>query len=408
MHGIVIRIGTQFPDKVSWAKVSQEGGVTVNTGTLAEVAKVCEDRRVAVLVPGMDVLLSPVMVPGSNRKQVEQAVGYALEDHLATDVELLHFALGKKNEEGLYNVAVVASEKISSWVGPLREAGIEPHVMVPETLAVPYEQGSWSILLEGDSALVRTGKQSGYGVDVDNLRAAMAVQGKETGIDGDVQVIFYNCTTRGMDFVLPAGVTVKSDELRAKVADSDPLKLFVKCLDEKETINLLQGQFKRHAEWEKAWGQWRLPAILLGVVLVLYGGLLGGDYFGLRSESKRLSRAIEKVYKDTFPDATKIVNPRAQMEHKLNELRGTGVQEKGGFLGLLAKTGNGLVSTADYELRNLKHKDGILICNLQVKSLEVLDSLKTRLGKSGLNIDIKSATSKGGNVQARLQIREAR
>jgi general secretion pathway protein L len=404
MQSIVIRLGTQFPEKVSWAKVSQEGGVVVNTGTLADVAKVCEGRRVAVLVPGMDVLLSSVAVPGSHRKQIEQAVGYAFEDYLAADVEMLHFALGKKNEDGRYNIAVVADEKMSSWVEPLREAGIEPHVMVPETLAVPYEHGAWSILLEGDSAFVRTGKQSGYGVDVDNLSAVLTVQGKEAGADGDNQVVFYNCTTKGMDFVLPVGVTVKNDDLRAKVAECDPLQLFVKGFDGNETINLLQGRFKRHAEWERAWGEWGLPAILLAVVLALYGTLLGSDYLSLRSESKRLSNAIEKVYKDTFPDSKKIVNPRAQMEQKLSELRGNGIQEKGGFLELLSKTGNEMVDTADYDIRNLKYKDGILIYDLQVKSLEDLDSLKTRLGKSGLDVDIKSATSKGGNVQARLQV----
>lgn len=405
METIVIRLGEDFPKKVSWAKIGKEGGITVGVGGLTEAAKACQDRRIIVLTPPMDVLLSRVVVPGANRKQIEQAVCYALEDDLATDVETLHFALGNKNQDNTHNVAVVADEKMTFWLSELREAAIEPHVMVPETLGVPYEAGSLSVLLDKDFALVRTGLQSGYAIDYDNLSAALA--GDRDNLEGgSSQVIFYNCTQQGLDFVLPPGLTIKNDDLRAKAAESDPLKLFAKGVAAENQLNLLQGQFKRHAEWDRAWQQWKLPAILLAVMLVMNTTIFGTEYFSMRSESKKLTEEIEKVFKETFPGTKKIVNPRAQMEHKLDELRGKGVAEGGSFGSLLEKSGKEIVASKGYQLQGLKFKDGILIYELQVKDLEALDDLKVRLGSADLDVDIKSATSKGGSVEARLQIRE--
>jgi len=64
---------------------------------------------------------------------------------------------------------VVNHNKITDWLSRLNEAGASPDVLVPETLALPLSQGSWTILLDTEGALVRTGPQAGFAVDPPNL-----------------------------------------------------------------------------------------------------------------------------------------------------------------------------------------------------------------------------------------------
>ena len=49
-----------------------------------------------VLVPGTDVLLAEPDLPLKPGVKLQQLVPYALEEHLADDIDDLHFALGKR------------------------------------------------------------------------------------------------------------------------------------------------------------------------------------------------------------------------------------------------------------------------------------------------------------------------
>ena len=70
-----------------------EPGGEVVTGTLSQAAGEAAARRVVVLVPGSEVLLAEIRVPGTNRQKVLRAIPYALEEQVAEDVEALHLSL---------------------------------------------------------------------------------------------------------------------------------------------------------------------------------------------------------------------------------------------------------------------------------------------------------------------------
>src|SRR5262245_30462975 len=66
----------------------------VHSGLLEEAAPLAVGRRVVVLVPGTDVLLAEPVLPLNSSAKLAQVVPFALEEHLATDVDDLHFAVG--------------------------------------------------------------------------------------------------------------------------------------------------------------------------------------------------------------------------------------------------------------------------------------------------------------------------
>ncbi len=136
--------------------------------SLADAAGHGQGRQVIVLVPSEQVILTEVAVPTANRQRQRLAVPYLLEDLLVADVDQLHFALGSY-EDGKVAVAVVAHEQMRHWMEQLAKAGIQPKFMAPDVLALPLREEAWSVALTGDMATIRTGLQSGFSCDADNL-----------------------------------------------------------------------------------------------------------------------------------------------------------------------------------------------------------------------------------------------
>ena len=93
------------------------------SGPLALAAPRAAGRRVCVLVPGAEVLLAEPEVPVRAGAKVQQLVPYALEEHLAEDIDELHFAVGKRiGESARAPVAVVARAPIEAWLATHPEA----------------------------------------------------------------------------------------------------------------------------------------------------------------------------------------------------------------------------------------------------------------------------------------------
>ena len=161
-----------------WLMLDSEGVPqgSVHTGALADVAREASGQRIVVLVSGSDCLLTRVSIPGGSRQKLLRAVPYALEEQLSEEVENLHFAVGSTQEDGAWPVAVIGKSFMDSLTAELSEAGLDVQQVTPEALALPYNGGETSVLVENDVALVRTGSTSGFAVDSDNLGLLLAAR----------------------------------------------------------------------------------------------------------------------------------------------------------------------------------------------------------------------------------------
>ncbi|ADH86927.1 type II secretion system protein GspL [Desulfurivibrio alkaliphilus] len=411
MKKIIVRLDERAPAECVWRKFEADGAEVAGWGSLADLAALAAGYRLWVLIPGTEVLLTRVNLPPGNRKQLLAAIPYALEEFLADEVEDQHFAVGRPDENGALAVAVIARERLDYWLELCRQHGLAPAGMVPEMLAVPLagpdaagrEPGAAPrpslLLTAAGAALVRTGPQDGFVLDRDSL----AIMPGMPGIGNEAKLEFYH----------EEEAPELPEELAVLLAGShrvgDVFALLAETLKEKEALNLLQGDYRPQAHWEKHWRRWRLPGVLVLVLLLFYAGL------GLL-ENQRLSRYHEQlhdeiieVYRTTFPGAQRIVNPRAQMEHQLQTLRGAGGESSArGFLPLLADSGPVLSGAAGMQLRGLRYRAGELDLELTISDLQALDELKAALEERGLEVDIRTATTRDERVLARLQVREPR
>ena len=384
-------------ETASWVKLAAVGAVKAQgQGPLAEIDSAGE--RVIVLVPGEDVLLCQAEVPGQKRRLLAQAVPYTLEEQLIDDVEAQHFALGALNGNQV-KVAVVSHERMQQWLDLLQQAGIEANQIVVDVLTLPLPDNSWQLLQLKQRLLLRNGEQSGMALDADtaafNLKALLAAAGEDRPDSIHCQDFV------GAGLALPElGV-----ELVVEPASGLPLVLMAAEYKEQNGINLLQGQYSRRERISKYWRPWRVAAALLAgfVVVQFAGGII--EQQRLATEKAALLADIEQIYRQTFPEARKVVNAKLQMERALISLRDGGSSAGDSFAELLAQAGEQFNQSHSLNIQRLSYKNGQLDVALFIADLQQLDQLKQRLVKARLQVEIQSATAKGDRVEARLRIK---
>lgn len=375
-------------------------GHRVVRATGAEVAPEVGAARVVLLAPTEEVLLTEAALPGRNRQRLLQALPYALEEQLIDDVDQMHFVLGPSLGEGRYSTAVVHRGRLEQWLSLTQVGGIHLDAVIPDVLALPLAEGAWTVFLEAGRVLVRTGPYGGFAATPDTapMLLAHALGGAGDAVPGVIRV--YDAAGTGGDFLRPAAsqppleTLPYSGGLLGLAAESGAGR----------TLNLLQGEFSPRAQLSRRLRPWYATAALVAALLILQPAVFAYEHWQASQRSERLRQAIESTYREAFPEAQRIVNPRAQMEARLRELRARAGGTGGGFIDMLAVAGP-LLDGEGIHLRSLRYREGQLDVELEAADFQRLEGLKEQLSKAGLSIEIQSATSREDKVDGRLLIR---
>ncbi len=391
-------------ERIQCLQVDEQGSAAGQpvSAPLQEMAGLAQGKQVVVLVPAERLVLTRVAVPTSSRQRQLQAVPYLLEDLLAEDVEQLHFALGSYRK-GEVAVAVSAHEQMRRWLQRLAEAGIRAKSMLPDVLALPLEEGTWSVALADERALVRTGRETGFCCDTGNLSLLLGHALQQAGEAGPASLRLFDCREHpgeAVERLLPEGV-----EYRSEACERGILPLLAEGVHKGGSgpLNLLQGSYSQRERLSKLWRPWR-PVAALGLLLVVVQMAKAGvEYQRLKDEKELLARQVEQTFRQGFPDIKRIVNPKLQAERRLESMRGAG--GGAGFLTLLAEAGPVLKQVSGIQLRGLDYKGGKLVVGMQLKNLQQLDELEKKLKeKPELSVEVLSASSRDKHVEARIRI----
>ncbi len=403
LHALYIRLPAHPDAPAQWySPATPERREQAGEGELAHAARAALGlRHIVALMPSHEVLLTLTPMPTKQRQRLLKVVSYALEEQLVSDVETQHFALGAPTPAGKVAVAVVDKTRLQATLDLLAAAGIDPSVLTPEVLLVPWQPGTWSLLCNHSDAHIRTGMQCGLSVEIDHLTLVLEHALSQAGADKPRELQIYAPTD------VPATLRDFAAHHELPLVHhtcEDALRLYAHHYQPSAALNLLQGDYSRREQWSRLWQPLRASAALAAAVLVLGLGLRVFEGFALAREEAHLKQAVEDLYRQTFPGEQRIVNPRAQMERHLAVLQGAA--GRAGFLDLLAQTAPVLAQTPGTQLQNLRSQAGELEFDLTLKDLQALDQLKQRLaGQGGLSVDIVSASSQEGQVNGRLKIK---
>ncbi len=350
-----------------------------------------------VLVPSSDCLVTQVAIPSKQRRQQLKAIPFAVEEQLADDIDDIHFAIGKRHDDGHLPVIAVANDKMESWLQILHDAGISAKAMLPLSSLLEAPKDAWSIYQIADLFVIN---QNGSCWCAKADEAAMMLQLSIQQIEADnlPDVLFWS-TESTPGWLAGLGLQISEQSIQ------DSWQALLARFNS-QSLNLMQGAFEIHDDWRAGWSVWRKAAMFALVAILLKFSMMGFELYRLNAEKAFLKDDIAQIYHQVAPGARITAYPERQMRQLLKQKQGGGNQSSS-FLMMVAQVAEELSTIPSARPTNLNYDGnrGEIRLDLLVSNLPELDRLKESLVAKGLSVEVGGANAQGNKYTGRLIIR---
>lgn len=401
---LLIRLARVPGGNASWLIADSRGAQVgpPQEGPLSFAAPRAAGRRVCLLVPGTDVLLSEPEVPVKAGARLAQLVPYALEEHLADDIEKLHFAIGKRaGDSPRAPVAVVARSLLQEWLATLRAAGLEPAAIYADSDLLPQNPGQAVALLEEDAVVVRP--PGGTPVTLPAAALGEALQIAQAGAEGGGRglILYTGAAEWQQHSAQVEAARAKFDGIKVQLLTGGPLALFAQQLSSVNPINLLQGSFEPTSTQAAGLRAWRVAAMLLAALVGLHVVGKVWQLHVLHDREHQVDASIRDTFHTAMPGVQSTTDARHRMEQRLVRTRGAGQ----GLLAALQALAQARDAAPGTSVQALTFRDGTLDLKLSVRDAASLDHVSQTLHNNGWQANLTGGGSAGGAYEGRIQMR---
>jgi general secretion pathway protein L len=409
---LLLRLPPSGGTETEWQSVDDDGNPTGprQRGTLELASPIAATHRVVALVPATQVLLAePDLPPGSGVK-LARAVPFALEEQLTEDIDELYFAIGRRSASGKTPVAVVSRIVIQGWLEMLKLAGIEAYAIYPDISLLPDNPAQTVLWLEHDRLGVRRPGALPFAVELTPATEALVVAGvipdpndaapEPKPLESAILYLTREDWARVEDEF--DGLAEQFESLKIQLLSDGPLAWLARELPRNQAVNLLQGEFAADTDYGAQWRQWRLPAILVGVLLAVH---LGAEFLQIHQSNKQsaaLDAEIAAVFASVMPSETP-TDPRRQMESRLAQIRKSAPGPQN-FLHALEAMSVALAAQPKSSIDSLSYHEQTVDMKITASSVDALSQLSQSVGRQGMSAEIQSSTPVAAGVEAHMQL----
>lgn len=369
-----------------------------------------DDHRVVFAAPGADVRLFDMPVSREEKRHIDQALPFALEERLTDDIASLHFAKVALDDES-FGVAVASLEKMHRWREQLDSivSGApdtefarrlsERVLWLPEQLLLPWQAGEWLICRDGDEVILRFGRCAGTRIEHALLEVLLRSLAQEKRPE---KVVFY-----GVDETADRALLSEFSDVPIDWRRGDFLAAAMLLGDLAHIPRLDQGDFAPSLPFARWWTLWKgvAVALLVAVGVHLVGGWL--ELSRLEDANLALRAETEAVYRSLNPKGV-LQDPERQLQRQLDALKGS--SSSGSFLPLLDPLAQQLAAQDGVVLGNLNYSgsNGQIRVSLLAKDFAQVEQIRAGLVERGLNATLDNSSRSGQGVRARLRLEAAR
>ena len=401
---LVIRLRASEDAPASWLIVDANGARSgnVQSGPIADALALSQGRRTVLVLPASDVTLArPDLPPVRGAARIAQAVPFALEEHLASELENLHFAVGHRDaSSSAMPVAIVARATLERWQAMWDAAGIRPDAAYAESSLIPSAPNALVLVLDEGTLHVSRPDQSAYALDAGSIQVAFDLAlGEQT--EAGEHVTFYVSTadyTANKETI--EGLRARTATLQVKLLPDGTLPLLAAQVPVARPINLLQGAYAAPTSFSSQLQQWRLPAALAVATLVAFLGAQGFKLWQLHKAEQQLDAQITQTFNQILPGQP-IVDPRAQIQGVLARAGGG----SSALLPAMSLLAQAIAQAPATRVEAISYRAGVLELHLVAPNVEALDGIKQAMSRDGATVELQSANPRDQLVEGRLQVR---
>jgi general secretion pathway protein L len=403
---LLLRLPRTPDQPASWLVTDARGAPSgpPQSGPLNLAVPRAAGRRVCVLVPGADVLLAEPDVPVKAGAKLQQLVPYALEEHLAEDIDDLHFSIGRRTSDSGARapVAVVARALLDEWLTTLRAAGLEADVVYADSDLLPKNPGQAVALLEEDAVFVRPPGGSPVTLPADALGQALEIAqaGADASAGGRGLILYTGAAEWQRHSPQVEAARPHFDGIKVQLLTGGPLALFAQQLVDGNPINLLQGSYAPTSSRAVGFRAWRVAAMLLGCLIALHLVGKAAELTVLKKREHQVDVSIRDTYHSAMPGDVAVTEARTHMERRLAATRGAG----GGLLPALQALAQARDSAPGTSVQSLNFHAGQLEMKLSAPDASSLDRLSQSLRSNGWAADLTGGTNAGSGYEGRIQV----
>ena len=351
-------------------------------GDTAAAASAAGGEPVGIVLAAPQVWVSAQTLPRLPAARLARAAMFALEDQLASDLDAVQVAVGKRRADGLTELAVIGRAQLDAALARLREAGLKVAGITPLAALLPVD--AFTVLAEPD-----------------HLTARLGAQASLCGAPHEIGRLLEALAPPGLRWLQTPGGSPPPPGLGAQIIEV-PAEQALCLAPTPASPDLLQGAYAP-ARPPGQWRPWRPAAVLAGMwlALLLAGGLLETARLGRQNAALRT--AIGTEFTRLFPEEGRPVSLRAQAERRLKLLdRGA----RGGALPLLTVAARAL--PPGQTLTALDYRDGALTLEFGLPDVAAVEALRTGLAaERAVKAELPMAVAEGGVVRTRLILRPA-
>jgi general secretion pathway protein L len=405
---LLLRLPRTPAQPATWLVVDPRGNPAgpAQSGPLSLAAPRTAGRRICILVPGNDVLLTEPEVPTKAGTKLAQVVPYALEEQLAEDIDELHFAIGKRAPDSSRTpVAVVARSLLDEWLTLLKSSGIEPEAMYADSDLLPVNPGQSVALLEEDVVVVRPPGGSPVTLPADALDEALEIAQSSAGEGGAGRglILYTGPAEWHQHSARVEALRERFDGIKIQLLTGGPLSLLAQQLALSSPINLLQGTYAPTTSRAVGWPAWRVAAILLAALVGLHVAGKAAELSMLKRSEHKLDASITDVFHAAMPGQQTTADPRRRMEKQLADVAARG--GAGGLLPALEALAQAHASAPMTAIQALNFHDGILEMQLSAPDATTLDHVIQSLKGNGWQANQTSGNAAASGYQGRIELR---
>ncbi|NOQ16752.1 MAG: hypothetical protein GQ581_06800 [Methyloprofundus sp.] len=373
--------------QLNWFHQSEEKN-THGCDTASDLKELFPNTLCIGVLSGEQVFETQSELRIKNRKQLEQALSFDLEEQLAVEVDTLHFAYQKNSEKNL-DISVIDKTYLEQLMQFFAGQGILLQQLISETSLLLHAPEEWLVIHNNQRCLLKVGKQC-YALETENLVLSLELLATELDLPESITV--YTTGSFNLESPLTTFACETTTHYFTQICQYYPTT---------PLLNLLQGPYQ-----VKTAQAWRLifTAGIAGVLL--FASLCFYQLYQnhqLSQHEASLENKITTIYKKSFPKARRIINPVSQMRSKLKKLENTQANN-GDFIPLLAKLARVIRQQNAFELQQLDYQKQALNITFSTASLEKLEQFKNNLIQLGLQATVSSVNKEEDRVIAHIII----
>ena len=355
--------------------------------------------KVVLLIPDNEVSLAETIIPSKNKKQMLQALPFALEESLAEDVEDLHFSALRESDDLPVKAAVINHARLGFWIDLLKEHDVNIHYILPAMFALPVANEGWSVAVTENEAQVRQSMFTGFACDLDVLDYILPSQLEEHSpkvIDVSGDSLRVTRLLQGQDIEIRAGNVPSLIQLK-DIQPTLPLSLL---------NNYNRGQSALKAI---NWTPWKPVAVIGGLLLATWLGMFMWQNHQSEQKLVAIEGEISKVYRSAVANGS-LTDADAQlssMKSLRQQLEGNPDSDSVSPLPGIARLAPQLKRFPKMEVQELAFKQNKIELKVEAPNLGMLDQFKQTAEKAQLSVSIRSSKTTADSVASTLVIEEA-